>query len=526
MSRERADNFDLVAALAKPGFTPGQRDIAALVELVAGTDEKLASRASVAVVGLGDAARAAIVAKLGAGDDGARARLVGALGLLARAGDGAARARVIEAMRDAAPRVRRAAAGSLGKLGGDDSRAALLARWDASDATPDERRVLVEALGKLGGDDVLGRLRALDAANDAELARRRDRALLMADRDAKRDSNSSVAADVAPPSPVTVVLRCRPGLEPLLVEELTALGRAPRRGSAGNAEVVLAGPWSELFASRLWAAAAARLPGRATTNGALDPAAITRALVSPATRALLAAWTRGPIRWRLAFATGHKRAIVWRVARDVAALAPELVNDPTATTWDVIVDGDELLVMPRKLEDPRFAYRVADVPAASHPTVAAALVWVAGMRAGDRVWDPFCGSGVELVECARRSAVTLAGSDLDPTALDAARANLDAAGVTAQLAIADARTHASGPLDLIITNPPLGGRLRGDAAALLCEALPHFARQLAPGGRLVWITPVARRTTPVAERSGLRIARWLDVDLGGIRGRLERWERD
>ena len=57
---------------------------------------------------------------------------------------------------DPGVRVRRAAIAALGKLGGDDARAALLARWDAGDAPPDERRTLVEALGKLGGDDVPG----------------------------------------------------------------------------------------------------------------------------------------------------------------------------------------------------------------------------------------------------------------------------------------------------------------------------------------------------------------------------------
>ena len=48
---------------------------------------------------------------------------------------------------------------------------------------------------------------------------------------------------------------------------------------------------------------------------------------------------------------------------------------------------------------------------------------------------------------------------------------------------------------------------------------------IAPRGRLVWITPAVKRTTPVAEQLGLRRTRSLDVDLGGVRGQLERWER-
>lgn len=240
------------------------------------------------------------------------------------------------------------------------------------------------------------------------------------------------------------------------------------------------------------------------------------------------AWTDGPIRWRLGFAHGHRRAVIWRVARDVSAAVPDLINDPTATTWDAIVDDDArtLALAPRRLEDPRFAYRVADVPAASHPTVAAALAWLGEARPTDRVWDPFCGSGLELVERARRGPWrSLLGTDVDPTALDAARANLAAAGVSAELAIADARHHAQAAADLIVTNPPLGSRVRLDAVALLIAALPNLARALAPGGRLVWITPAPRKTTPVAERLGLACLRRYPVDLGGVRGQLERWDR-
>ncbi|HSN30194.1 MAG TPA: hypothetical protein VLT45_28095, partial [Kofleriaceae bacterium] len=87
------------------------------------------------------------------------------------------------------------------------------------------------------------------------------------------------------------------------------------------------------------------------------------------------------------------------------------------------------------------------------------------------------------------------------------------------------RSHAPQPVDLILTNPPLGSRVQVDAAGLLVAALPGFARALAPNGRLVWITPVAKQTNAAAERLGLRLARDLAVDLGGVRGRLQRWER-
>jgi precorrin-6B methylase 2 len=496
--------------------------------------------------------------------DAARARLVSALGAQARRGDARALADVIERFTDAAPRVRRACATALGKLGASGAvvapesaaaaRAALIARWDAGDVTVDERRALADALGKLGGAAALERLRALAPGADPELDRRRDRALLIADRTARRAEDSAILTEIPPPTPLRVALGCRTGLAPLLAEELAAIGLAPtRRGD--TLEIWLTGPWSQLYAARLWATAQIAIPlvgavpdapelataarrRRASQRETRvsDPAALAHSIVAALTaspvRALLRAWTRGPIRWRLGFTHGHKRALVWRVAQAAAAAAPELINDPSATTWELLVELDDSLgaarrlsLVPRRVEDPRFRWRVVELPAASHPTVAAALVWLGGVASTDRVWDPFCGAGTELIERALRGpSRSLLGTDLDRAALDLAERNLTAAGVTASLTHADARHHRPGQVDLILTNPPLGSRVQIDAAALLESALPHFARALAPAGRLVWITPAPRRTGPVATRLGLRCTRSLAIDLGGVRGSLERWD--
>ena len=523
----RAADFDLAAALAQPSFTPAVRDAPALVALLAGTDETLLARAQAALAGLGEPGRVALERALDGGiaDEGTRARTVQAIGLHARHADAVALARLIAAIGDPGPRVRRAAISAIGKLtpAPDDTRAAVLARWDAADVTPDERRTLAEALGKLGGDAALDRLRTLAPGDDRELARRRDRALLVADRGAKRGTESEVRTDLAPPAPLAVVLHCKPGLAGLLVDDLRDRGIEAIAEVDHAVHVTLSAPWATLFASRLWASAGIRVP---RPPGELV-ASIVAGLTAPRTRAVLAAWTRGPIRWRLELPEGKQRAVVWNVAREVTAVAPELINDPTATTWDVRLAGaDALELLPRRATDPRFAYRVADVPAASHPTVAAALARVAEPRDGERTWDPFCGSGLELIECARLARVALLGTDLDDRALAAARANLDAAGLAGELARGDARkAEGRGDLQLVITNPPLGSRVHVDATALLVAMLPVIARRLAPGGRLVWITPAPRETLPVAERLGLRRTFHTPVDLGGVRGTLERWQR-
>ncbi|HTL35941.1 MAG TPA: hypothetical protein VL326_22580, partial [Kofleriaceae bacterium] len=138
----RKPDFDLVSELAKPSFTPGQKDARALVELVVGGEEPASDRAAIALTVLGEAGRRAIDARLDGGSEArggetrggerprldeddlelsaaATARLVTALGLFARRGDSAARTAVIARLGDPTAQVRRAAIHALGKLGGD-----------------------------------------------------------------------------------------------------------------------------------------------------------------------------------------------------------------------------------------------------------------------------------------------------------------------------------------------------------------------------------------------------------------------
>src|SRR5258705_7889116 len=99
----RPADFDLARELARPGFTPGARDAPALVDLVIAGEDPAASRAATALAGLGADGRAAIDARFDAVDDGAQARLVRALGLLARAGDADARTTLLARIADPVP---------------------------------------------------------------------------------------------------------------------------------------------------------------------------------------------------------------------------------------------------------------------------------------------------------------------------------------------------------------------------------------------------------------------------------------
>ena len=225
---------------------------------------------------------------------------------------------------------------------------------------------------------------------------------------------------------------------------------------------------------------------------------------------------------------GHRRGLTWALDRALRARTSAIINDSRAARWTLRAPPDaegELLLVPRFLQDPRFAYRVADVPAASHPTIAAALARVAGVEPDEIVWDPFVGSGLELIERARLGpARELWGSDIDARALTAARQNLEAAGIaTAKLVERSALEFVPPAPSLIITNPPMGRRVARDGSVgeLLEAFVRHAAKVLRPSGRLVWLSPLARRTERVARSVGLEVEIGPDVDLGGFSAQVQ-----
>ncbi|MBK9036865.1 MAG: HEAT repeat domain-containing protein [Myxococcales bacterium] len=516
------DRDRLRARLAEAGYTPGRRDVAPLVALIddgelAPTLRRALARAPAEVV------TRAIAAALAGAADATGAALATVLADAA-ARDPDARAALIATLADPRPRTQRAAVVGLGKVGGDDARAALCALWDRPELAPPLRRAVADALGKVGGDDARARLAAAADDGDPELVRRRARALLISERDADARA-STLVLDRAPATPVIVVGHCRAGLEPLLAAELDEAGVLPLRLGPGRVMALLGGPLAQVAEVRIALAIGILRPlAKATAE------AIADALAADEVGALLAAWTEGAIRWRLDFARGgHRRALVWATAAAVRARTPALQNQPRDATWDVVIGADEhhLELRPRALGDARFAWRVTDIPAASHPTIAAALARVAAPTADTTAWDPFVGSGGELCELARLTDGALHGSDLDERSLAAATANLTAAGVAARatLTLADALTHAPPPVDVIVTNPPMGMRLRGDVGALLAEFAARVPARLTARGRLVWLTPAASRTGPPLARAGLRRTYARPVDLGGHEVMLERWDR-
>ena len=522
-----------------PGYTPGIRDLGALLDLSSEEDEDLVRAMERAILRIEARHAARLVRDTVARADaavrparGRLARLVGRLGAAASdvAAADEARRWLVSALSDADPKTRHAAARALGKLRPADAAArgalerALLEAWDKG--SEEDRRALADALGKVGSSAARERL-----ASAATASLPAKRAAIMIDRGTARETPGSIDLSRSPASAINIRFHSRSGLEGILRDELGDAWR-PRVAGSGIVDARLEGPLAK----------AASIRTASHLGFPLDPVqmrpdedladAIVRAILEPRSLAILRAFTDsgtpgGPIRFRLAWTHGgHRRALAWRCAELVSAATKELVNDPTASTWEIVVDDlrDRVAIelLPRGFEDERFRYRGMTVPASSHPTIAAALARLVPPHADDVVWDPFAGAGAELVERARLGPYrALIGTDTEQAAIDAATANLAAAGIRdAKLAVADAATYEPGATTLIITNPPMGRRVqRGTHADLLERFVDHAAQVLVPGGRLVWAAPDTRLHER-AQRAGLLLESAVTVDMGGFPAEL------
>lgn len=570
--RRRGPEFSLPLALRSPAFTPRRQDAAALIELFL-RGEVAEAAAAQALLRIGPPAFADLLARLQRGDvkGTARAALVRLLGRLTRPDDPAELAALVLLTHDSDPPAARNAIAGLGRLpllpdheAVPRIEAALLALWHER-PRPEDRRALAEALGKLGGPAALATLRAALQAGDAEplLQQVLARAVLRLTRTTLRpDPQSAPPLDAAAglPRPLAVTLLCRAGLTPILAQELRDRGLGPphaplsleesaRIGEPGRVTLRSARPLAELLAARTctgiaFPLAAPRPVSPLALDATPDPQSalvehVAAALCRRETVQLMRALDRGPLRYRVHFtALGHRRALVWRIAAAVASRCPELRNDPRDSPWELRIGGEltesaapppRLELVPRQLPDSRFAYRIGDVPAASHPTLAAALARLCAAGPGDVVWDPFVGSGSELIEVAllspdRPARMRLVGSDLSAAALAQASANAAAAGVELTLTLADALGPPPPGLTRIITNPPMGRRVRrGEVTELLHRFAAHAARVLPSGGQLTWISPQPQRTSPLLQAGGLIRVREHQIDMNGFWARLEVW---
>lgn len=148
----------------------------------------------------------------------------------------------------------------------------------------------------------------------------------------------------------------------------------------------------------------------------------------------------------------------------------------TQSQFDPIRVSDKLWIVPSWHEtpapdainlilDPGMAFGTG-----SHPTTRLCLEWLERYVTADcSLLDYGCGSGILAIAAARLGANPVTGVDIDPQAVDAAKANAERNGVSAHFA--DSREPIDGQFNILIANI-LANPLKALAPALAAHVRP------------------------------------------------------
>lgn len=190
--------------------------------------------------------------------------------------------------------------------------------------------------------------------------------------------------------------------------------------------------------------------------------------------------------------------------------------------------GEEAMLSLR-LSDQAFRFRGEArrfSEAALRPTVAHALVWLAGPRADERFLDPFCGSGTIVAERAAYPALSIVGSDIADAAVAAAREN---APPTVTINQWDARQLPlqAGTVDTVVSNLPFGRQIltTDEIAPLYNDFCGELRRVLAEDGQALLLTDQVEQLTQAAAQAGLAYEQLRLLSLKGLHPWLFRVSR-
>lgn len=179
-------------------------------------------------------------------------------------------------------------------------------------------------------------------------------------------------------------------------------------------------------------------------------------------------------------------------------------------------------------------YKVEHQPASLRPTMAAAMVRLAGASPGDIMLDPMCGAGtilaeqIELSKMRKAGRVETWGGDIQMSMLRAAASNLHRVGPSV-LCHWDARFLPLGreSVDRIVCNPPFGKQLASlaEIGPLYKSALKECHRVLRMGGRAVFLV-----TEPDVLRDAIKPLHWqatrqMEVEVLGQPATISVWQK-
>jgi tRNA (guanine6-N2)-methyltransferase len=179
-------------------------------------------------------------------------------------------------------------------------------------------------------------------------------------------------------------------------------------------------------------------------------------------------------------------------------------------------------------------YKLEHRPASLRPTVAAAMVRLAGIKTGHIVLDPMCGVGTILAEhlVARKGLRGDQGSawggDIEFGAIRSASLNLRRLG-SAALACWDATLLPlpSSCVDRVISNAPFGKKLSSlyEIGPLYQAMVQQYNRVLVPGGMAVLLAAGGPALSQAAQRVDWRSLRQLRLRLLGQPAMISVWQK-
>lgn len=181
----------------------------------------------------------------------------------------------------------------------------------------------------------------------------------------------------------------------------------------------------------------------------------------------------------------------------------------TQSQFDPIRVSERLWIVPswHETPDPAAVNLILDPGMAfgtgSHPTTRLCLEWLERNVYPDcHLLDYGCGSGILAIAAARLGAGSVAGVDIDPQAVDAARANAERNGVTGLFA--DSAEPVAGEYDLVVAN------ILSNPLRVLAPAICAHVRS---GGRLA-LSGILREQ---ADEIIAIYAQWLPMQVADVR---------
>ncbi|WP_238155559.1 TRM11 family SAM-dependent methyltransferase [Kribbella soli] len=287
-----------------------------------------------------------------------------------------------------------------------------------------------------------------------------------------------------------LVLRTIDGAADLLVEELRAMAsiHSIRQPSVDTVECTLDGSLDELAACGLYSTVAVRDLDQSLRTGALSSLPL-------------------PVRFRVGTADPAQR----REMIDATEQRFGWVNRPG--DWDVnlVPSAGGWIAEFGPLSWTRRFGRLERLPWSTNLIVAEVLVRLAKIQPGQRVVDPFCGTGTILLSVRRSHPTTrLLGLDHNATALTLATANSVGGSLSFVRGVAELLPIAGRSVDRVVANLPFGKQVGSHRAnrTLYPAVLDEIDRVLTADGRAVLLTEDKRLLQGVIERQrALKVVR-------------------